>query len=119
MIGDDCLIRQGVSIGQERPTPGVPPREVPGPKLGNRVEVGAGAMLIGDITHRRRGAHRAERGGDDQRAGRRHRHRAPVADHGAAEAQAEAAEPAPEPAPEAAEPEADGAGEPAARRTGA
>jgi serine O-acetyltransferase len=50
VIGDDCLIRQGVSIGQERPTPGVPPWEVPGPKLGNRVEVGAGAMIIGNVS---------------------------------------------------------------------
>jgi serine O-acetyltransferase len=50
VIGDDCLIRQGVSIGQERPTPGVPIGEVPGPKLGNRVEVGAGAMIIGNVT---------------------------------------------------------------------
>jgi serine O-acetyltransferase len=50
VIGDDCLIRQGVSIGQERPTPGLAPWEVPGPKLGRGVEVGAGAMIIGNIT---------------------------------------------------------------------
>lgn len=50
VIGDDCLIRQGVSIGQSRPTPGISPATVPGPKLGNGVEVGAGAMIIGNIT---------------------------------------------------------------------
>jgi serine O-acetyltransferase len=118
VIGDDCLIRQGVSIGQERPTPGVPPREVPGPKLGNRVEVGAGAMIIGNITI-----------GDGVRIGPNavvmtnvpagaivtaplsrimvppKRKPKPV------EAAPEAAE------PEAAEPEAGGAGQPAARRS--
>jgi serine O-acetyltransferase len=49
-IGDDCLIRQGVTLGQDRPTPGVLVENVPAPKLGNRVEVGAGAMLVGGIT---------------------------------------------------------------------
>ena len=50
VIGDDCLIRQGVTIGQERPTPGVPDAQVPAPRLGNRVEIGAGAMIVGKIT---------------------------------------------------------------------
>ena len=50
VIGDDCLLRQGVSIGQERPTPGVWIGDIPGPKLGHRVEIGAGAVIIGDIT---------------------------------------------------------------------
>jgi serine O-acetyltransferase len=42
VIGDDCLIRQNVTIGAA----------VEGglaPRLGNRVRVGAGAVLIGDI----------------------------------------------------------------------
>lgn len=49
-IGDDCLIRQGVSLGQNAPTPGVWVGDVPAPRLGNRVEVGAGAVLMGGIT---------------------------------------------------------------------
>jgi len=45
VIGDDCLIRQGVTIGNAG-------RNAPqgAPKLGNRVEIGAGAKLIGAIT---------------------------------------------------------------------
>ena len=50
VIGDDCLIRQGVTLGQDRPTPGVLVENVPAPTLGDRVEVGAGAMLVGGIT---------------------------------------------------------------------
>lgn len=49
-IGDDCLIRQGVSLGQNAPTPGVWVGDIPAPKLGNRVEVGAGSVLMGGIT---------------------------------------------------------------------
>jgi serine O-acetyltransferase len=49
-IGDDCLIRQGVTLGQDRPTPGVRVENVPAPRLGNGVEVGAGAMLVGGIS---------------------------------------------------------------------
>jgi len=49
VIGDDCMIRQGVTLGQDRPTPGVPVEKVPAPRLGDRVEVGAGAMLVGGI----------------------------------------------------------------------
>jgi len=44
-IGDDCLIRQGVTMGNrylERP--------YDAPKLGNRVNVGAGAKLFGNIS---------------------------------------------------------------------
>lgn len=48
-IGDDCIIRQGVTLGQDRPTPGVPVEKVPAPRLGDRVEIGAGAMLVGGI----------------------------------------------------------------------
>uniref|UniRef100_A0A832H134 Serine acetyltransferase n=1 Tax=Oscillatoriales cyanobacterium SpSt-402 TaxID=2282168 RepID=A0A832H134_9CYAN len=43
-IGDDCIIRQGVTMGNrylERP--------FDAPKLGNRVNVGAGAKLFGNI----------------------------------------------------------------------
>jgi serine O-acetyltransferase len=48
VIGDDCLIRQGVSIGRaSNHGGGVRSRA---PVLGNRVEVGAGAVLIGGIT---------------------------------------------------------------------
>jgi serine O-acetyltransferase len=44
VIGDDCLIRQGVSLGGLRPGP-----VSRAPTLGDRVEVGAGAMIIGRI----------------------------------------------------------------------
>jgi len=49
-IGDDCIIRQGVTLGQDRATPGVPVEKVPAPKLADRVEVGAGAMLVGGVS---------------------------------------------------------------------
>lgn len=45
VIGDDCVIRQGVTIGirsMDRP--------MEAPKIGNRVQVGAGAKLLGAIT---------------------------------------------------------------------
>ena len=44
-LGDDCIIRQGVTIGNrymDRPNEA--------PVLGNRVNVGAGAKLLGNIT---------------------------------------------------------------------
>ncbi len=44
-IGDDCIIRQGVTLGNrylERP--------LDAPKLGNCVNVGAGAKIFGDIS---------------------------------------------------------------------
>lgn len=47
VIGDDCIIRQGVSIGQDRHTPHGPPP--PAPRLGDRVQVGAGAMILGNV----------------------------------------------------------------------
>lgn len=47
MIGDDCLIRQGVTIGA---TGGTRDDRAPPPRLGNRVQVGAGAVLAGPIT---------------------------------------------------------------------
>lgn len=46
VIGDDCLIRQGVTIGAAKPgSQGIRP-----PVLGKRVELGAGAVLVGEIT---------------------------------------------------------------------
>ncbi len=44
-IGDDCTIRQGVTLGiRTRAT------SYAVPKLGNRVEVGAGAKILGNVT---------------------------------------------------------------------
>ena len=45
-IGDDCKIRQGVTIGQ---VSGSGAREG-APTIGNRVEIGPGAVVIGPIT---------------------------------------------------------------------
>ena len=44
-IGDDCIIRQGVTLGNRR-------RDDPfgAPKLGHRVNVGAGAKILGRVT---------------------------------------------------------------------
>lgn len=44
-IGDDCIIRQGVTIGAARLGPDKAP-----PVIGNRVSIGAGAMIIGSVT---------------------------------------------------------------------
>lgn len=45
-IGDDCMIRQNVTIGSATPD-----REFQeAPKLGNRVQVGAGAVIVGKVT---------------------------------------------------------------------
>jgi len=45
VIGDDCIIRQGVTIGNKR-------LDDPfgAPVLGNRVNVGAGAKILGRVT---------------------------------------------------------------------
>ena len=43
-IGDDCVIRQGVTIGNRYHD-----RPAEAPKLGNRVDVGAGAKILGGI----------------------------------------------------------------------
>ena len=43
VIGDDCLIRQGVTIGAAT-------KRHESPVLGDRVEVGAGAVIAGAIT---------------------------------------------------------------------
>jgi serine O-acetyltransferase len=42
VIGDDCLIRQNVTIGADEPGGKRPP-----PVIGDRVHVGAGAVIIG------------------------------------------------------------------------
>lgn len=43
VIGDDCLIRQNVTIGQTRP-------EGPSPTLGRGVDIGAGAVILGGVS---------------------------------------------------------------------
>jgi serine O-acetyltransferase len=45
VIGDDCIIRQGVTIGNRYLD-----KPFDAPRLGNRVNVGAGAKLLGGIT---------------------------------------------------------------------
>jgi serine O-acetyltransferase len=42
VIGDDCMVRQNVTIGAAL--------KVEAPKIGNRVEIGAGAVILGGIT---------------------------------------------------------------------
>ncbi|NCO76583.1 MAG: serine acetyltransferase [Cyanobacteria bacterium] len=44
-IGDDCIIRQGVTIGNRYLD-----RPLEAPKLGKKVNIGAGAKLFGSIT---------------------------------------------------------------------
>lgn len=44
VIGDDCIIRQGVTIGNRRLDR---PREAP--HIGNRVNIGAGAKILGAV----------------------------------------------------------------------
>jgi serine O-acetyltransferase len=44
VLGDDCIVRQGVSIGTLRPG-----RKAPPPVLGDRVEIGAGAVIVGPV----------------------------------------------------------------------
>lgn len=45
VIGDDCLLRQGVSIGNRHTE-----RPHEAPRIGNRVEMGAGAKILGPVT---------------------------------------------------------------------
>ncbi len=45
IIGDDCIIRQGVTLGNRYLD-----RPLDAPKLGTRVNVGAGAKLLGGIS---------------------------------------------------------------------
>lgn len=44
VIGDDCVIRQGVTIGNRRLQ-----EPLAAPTLGNRVNVGAGAKILGNV----------------------------------------------------------------------
>lgn len=44
-IGDDCIIRQGVTLGNRYLD-----RPLEAPKLGKRVNVGAGAKILGNVT---------------------------------------------------------------------
>jgi serine O-acetyltransferase len=44
-IGDDCIIRQGVTLGNRYLD-----RPLEAPKLGSRVNVGAGAKILGGVT---------------------------------------------------------------------
>jgi serine O-acetyltransferase len=44
-IGDDCVIRQGVTLGNRRMD-----RPFDAPRLGRRVNIGAGAQVLGAIT---------------------------------------------------------------------
>ena len=43
VIGDDVVLRNGVTIGHKNPGEGAP-------VIGDRVQIGAGAILIGNIT---------------------------------------------------------------------
>lgn len=45
VIGDDCIIRQGVTLGNRYLD-----RPFDAPKLGNRVNIGAGAKILGNLT---------------------------------------------------------------------
>lgn len=45
VIGDDCVIRQGVTLGNRYLD-----RPFDAPKLGDRVNVGAGAKILGNVT---------------------------------------------------------------------
>jgi serine O-acetyltransferase len=45
VIGDDCMIRQEVTIGNSRADD-----PLAAPTIGNRVEIGAGAKILGRIT---------------------------------------------------------------------
>jgi serine O-acetyltransferase len=44
-IGDDCIVRQGCTIGNRHLD-----RPFDAPRLGNRVEIGAGAQILGAVT---------------------------------------------------------------------
>jgi len=45
VIGDDCLIRQGVTLGNNGYAD-----PLGAPKIGNRVQIGAGAKILGRVT---------------------------------------------------------------------
>lgn len=50
VAGDDCLIRHGVTLGFTSSARGKQIVGQRGPILGSRVEIGAGAMIVGPIT---------------------------------------------------------------------
>jgi serine O-acetyltransferase len=43
-IGDDCIIRQGVTLGNRQQD-----KPLDAPKIGSRVNIGAGAKILGDV----------------------------------------------------------------------
>jgi len=45
VFGDDCMIRQNVTIGAITPE-----RGAEAPRFGNRVQIGAGAVILGPVT---------------------------------------------------------------------
>jgi serine O-acetyltransferase len=45
VIGDDCIIRQGVTIGNQRMD-----RPFDAPRIGHRVNIGAGAKILGAVS---------------------------------------------------------------------
>ena len=45
VIGDDCIIRQGVTIGNRRLS-----EPLAAPRIGHRVNIGAGAAILGQLT---------------------------------------------------------------------
>lgn len=45
IVGDDCIIRHGVTIGNKLTSQG----ESGSPRIGNMVQLGAGAIILGDI----------------------------------------------------------------------
>jgi serine O-acetyltransferase len=46
IIGEECIIRQNVTIGTKRWNNGIPE---PQPIIGNNVAIGCGAIVLGDI----------------------------------------------------------------------
>jgi serine O-acetyltransferase len=44
VLGDDCIIRQGVTIGNKRLD-----KPMDAPHIGNRVNIGAGAKILGAV----------------------------------------------------------------------
>jgi serine O-acetyltransferase len=50
VMGNDCLIRHGVTIGFTGPSPKGSTKARRGPTAGDRVEIGVGAVIVGPIT---------------------------------------------------------------------
>ena len=50
VMGEGCIVRQNVTIGSLRAAKeGEALYDVPSPRLGNNVDIGAGAIILGDI----------------------------------------------------------------------